>query len=141
MTTAAPDDSTVRRSDAIRTRASDTRRTPQETTAEPDWSGSEGLIDNLSQAFGEALGEMRSELEKRIKNLELALAQANGALDVLRGRGVPGTLNIKGTFDARSVYSYLRLEFRVDRAAGSAERRDARPGAFWRPRDHASAAW
>jgi hypothetical protein len=39
--------------------------------------------------------------------LELALAQANGALDVLRGRGVPGTLNIKGTFDARSVYSYL----------------------------------
>jgi hypothetical protein len=55
----------------------------------------------------EVIGEVVAVLERKIKNLELGLAQANGALDVLRGKGVPGCFHVKGTFDARSTYNHL----------------------------------
>jgi len=38
--------------------------------------------------------------------LELKLAEAVGALNVLGGRGVPGSLNVRGTFDPSVSYVY-----------------------------------
>ncbi len=155
--TTATDDSTVRRSDAIKTRVSDTRRPTQQMTA--DWSGWEswmqGHLSIAYEAVGEALGETAAALEKRIKALELQLAETRGALDVLRdgaldvlrdkgasstdnvnetidkirtdfqekvkeielrlaetigtvdvlrGKGVPGALHVRGTFDSGATY-------------------------------------
>jgi hypothetical protein len=60
------------------------------------------------------MGVIRCELEdmlaaqaKRITALELRLAEAIGALNVLRGKGAPGSLNVRGTFDTNTVYNYL----------------------------------
>jgi hypothetical protein len=67
--------------------------------------------DQAVENAGAAMGAIRCELEdtieaqaKRIAALELRLAEVTGALDILRGRGVPGTLNIKGTFDPDALY-------------------------------------
>jgi hypothetical protein len=77
------------------------------TTAHADdiWSGWENwmeshklqVIDIACEAAGTALGETRAELEKRIKTLELQLAETRGALDVLRAKGVPGALRVCGS--------------------------------------------
>jgi hypothetical protein len=107
MTTAGPDG--IRHTDTIKTRA--TYASPTERTEGTDWSGWEhwmqGHKDLLLDHVDGALVQIVEDLEKKIKTLELGLAQANGALDVLRGKGIPGTFNIKGTFDARSVYNRL----------------------------------
>jgi hypothetical protein len=50
---------------------------------------------------------MLDPLAKRIKALELQLAETRGALDVLRGKGAPGAFRAKGTYDARASYKYL----------------------------------
>jgi hypothetical protein len=63
--------------------------------------------DLVLDAAGEVIGQTAAALEKRIKALELQLAETRGALDILRGKGVPGTFNIKGTYDAKAVYNYL----------------------------------
>jgi hypothetical protein len=52
----------------------------------------------------------RRELEDRLRALELKAAQADGVLDVLRGRGVPGALAIRGTYDPSIEYSTLIAE-------------------------------
>jgi hypothetical protein len=158
MTTPSPDDATVRRSDLIKTRASSTR-----PAAEQDWSGWENwmeghktqVLDAACEAAGEVIGVTAAGLEKRIKALELQLAETRGALDVLRdgaldvlrdkgasstdnvnetidkirtdfqekvkeielrlaetigtvdvlrGKGVPGALHVRGTFDSSATY-------------------------------------
>jgi Collagen triple helix repeat (20 copies) len=79
--------------------------------------GAPGGFDVLRQqmldSVGEALGMARPDFEdklavqaKRIGELELKLAEAVGALNVLRGRGVPGSLNVRGTFDPGVSYVY-----------------------------------
>jgi len=158
MTTPSPTDSTVRFTDTIKTRAV---RPAQE--AEADWSGWENWLaarldqrcEAVYEAVGTALGETTGPLEKRIRTLELELAQTRGALDVLRdgaldvlrdkgasstdnvnetidkirtdfqekvkeielrlaetigtvdvlrGKGVPGALHVRGTFDSSATY-------------------------------------
>jgi hypothetical protein len=90
MTIASPDDSAIRRSDAI-------NYAPEESTG----------LEAIYEAVGEVIGELTGKLDKRIKALELALAQANGALDVLRGKGAPGCFRAKGNYDSKIAYSYL----------------------------------
>jgi hypothetical protein len=107
MTTVAPNDSTIRRSDPIRTRASSAR-----PAQEQDWSQWEAWMEGHKKLLGEEVVEaiaqhLTDPLEKRIRTLENELALANGKLAILSGKGVPGTFNIKGTFDARSIYNYL----------------------------------
>jgi hypothetical protein len=46
---------------------------------------------------------------KGISELELKLAETVGALNVLRGKGAPGSLNVRGTFDPDKVYSYFDI--------------------------------
>jgi type I restriction enzyme, R subunit len=91
-------------------RYTETRAYAQEAAA-PDWSGWEIWMekhkDEIFEAVGQVIGETTGRLERRIKELELKLAQANGTLDVLRGRGVPGTFNIRGTFSPRETYNHL----------------------------------
>jgi len=93
----------IRYTDSI----SPTERTQEAT----DWSAWEawiaGHLDQRCEAVYEAVGEVMAGLEQKIKTLELQLAQANGTLDILRGRGIPGTFSIKGTFDAKAVYNHL----------------------------------
>ena len=72
------------------------------------------LRQEMSDSVGDALGMVRADFEdklavqaKRISELDLKLAEAVGALDVLRGKGAPGSLNVRGTFDPDKVYNYL----------------------------------
>jgi hypothetical protein len=43
---------------------------------------------------------------KKIDALELQLAEMRGALDILRSKGIPGGLNIRGTYNAGVTYIY-----------------------------------
>jgi hypothetical protein len=68
------------------------------------------LRQEILDSVGEALGMARAEIEdtlasqaERIKELELRAA-ARGAIDVLRGRGLPGGFNVKGTYNATATY-------------------------------------
>jgi hypothetical protein len=63
--------------------------------------------DGWEEVVGEVIGQTIGPLQQRIKALELELAATRGALDILRGKGIPGTFNIKGTFDSRTTYNYL----------------------------------
>jgi hypothetical protein len=106
MTTASPDDATVRRSDTIMSGAS--YASPAEQT---DWSQKNAIseligdhVSHLAKEIGDHVANLETDLQRKIKALELGLAQANGALDVLKGKGVPGCFNVKGTYDARSTY-------------------------------------
>src|SRR5262249_2379849 len=76
--------------------------------------GAPGSLNVLRQemldSVGDALGMVRADFEdklavqaKRISELELKLAEAVGALNVLRGKGAPGSLNVRGTFDPDKV--------------------------------------
>jgi hypothetical protein len=68
------------------------------------------MIASVGYALGRTRREFKDALAaqaKRISELELKLAEANGALDVLRGKGTPGALRIRGTFDANTVYNHL----------------------------------
>jgi len=68
-------------------------------------------IADLIEATGKEFNHVRGEVEdallvhaKRIMELELKLATAMGAIDVLRGRGLPGGFNVKGTYNATATY-------------------------------------
>jgi hypothetical protein len=61
------------------------------------------LCDGIADAMHEEIGT----LERKMCELELKLAAATGAIDVLRGRNLPGSFNVKGTFDSETVYNYL----------------------------------
>lgn len=88
----------IHRTDPIKTRASDT----------PDWSGWEAWMEGhkniVYEAVGEVIGETAAGLEKRIKGLELQIAEMRGTLDVLRAKGVPGALRVCGTFNSGATY-------------------------------------
>lgn len=127
MTTPNPDDSTIRFADPIKTRASHTQPT------ETDWSGWEKwMAGHKSAVYEDIASEMIDPLEQRLRALELELAQTRGALDVLKGKGLPGTFNPKGVFDARSVYG--RLDVVVKDSSSFVALRDnpgACPGDGW----------
>jgi hypothetical protein len=85
---------------------------------QPDFSGWEawmqGHKNETLDACGRALGIVADKLESmiakqadRIAELELELATARGAIDILRGRGAPGALRVRGTFDADAADTYL----------------------------------
>jgi hypothetical protein len=57
--------------------------------------------DELFDAIGPRL--------KKIAELELQVAQLRGTIDVLRGKGAPGSFNVRGTYDADTVYNYLHV--------------------------------
>jgi hypothetical protein len=46
-------------------------------------------------------------LQNQIRVLELKLAEAVGALDVLCGKEASGSFDVRGTFDPDTVYNYL----------------------------------
>jgi hypothetical protein len=101
MTSPHPTDDTIRRTDPVRTRAA------SPTNGAQDWSGWEAWLQNRLEdalkAYGEeigtAIGDMTGPLEKRIRTLELELAQTRGALDVLRDKGASSTDNVNETID------------------------------------------
>jgi hypothetical protein len=85
----------------------------------PDWSGWEAwmeghkndLRDELIRSTGEALGIVARDLDrtiaaqaKKIEALQLQLAEAIGALNILRGKDAPNALRIRGTFDPDALY-------------------------------------
>jgi hypothetical protein len=116
MTTVSPSDSSIRFTDTIKTQAVRPTNGAQET----DWSAWENWLaarldqrcKEFGEEIGEAIGDMTGPLEKRIKTLELELAQTRGAVDILRGRGAPGTFNLKGNYDPRTSYAYLDVVVR-----------------------------
>jgi hypothetical protein len=78
----------------------------------------QGTLDNeravMIPWFEKMLGKLGDELLdligpqlKKIGELELQVARMRGALDVLRGRGLPGALNIRGTYDSLTPYGHL----------------------------------
>ena len=87
------------------TRASYTPDEPDSSSPWEEWMA--GHKNQIYDVVGEALGEVTGPLERRIKELETQLAVATGALDILRGRGIPGTFNIRGTYNAKTAYAYL----------------------------------
>jgi hypothetical protein len=109
MTSPSPTDSTVRFTDTVKTRASSAR------PAAENWDGWENWLaarldqrcEAVYEAVGTALGELTGPLEKRIKALELQLAETrgaldvlrDGALDVLRDKGASSTDNVNETID------------------------------------------
>jgi hypothetical protein len=55
-----------------------------------------------------------------------------GALNVLRGKGVPGSFNVKGTFDANVVYNYLEVvAFNGSSWVATRDRPGEVPGSGW----------
>jgi hypothetical protein len=85
----------------------------------PDWSGFENwmeghkalLRDEFCRNTGEALGTIAADLDRtiaaqarRITELELKLAEAVGAIDILRGKGAPNALRMRGTHDGAEPY-------------------------------------
>jgi hypothetical protein len=106
MTTASPDDASVRFSDRIETRMGYT--SPTERTQETDWSNWERwMAGHKSAVYQDIASEMIDPLEQRLRTLELELAQTrgaldvlrDGALDVLRDRGASSTDNVNETID------------------------------------------
>jgi hypothetical protein len=92
---------------------------PIATEDGPDWSGFENwmeghkalLRDEFCRNTGEALGRIAAGIDrtiaaqaKRITELELKLAAAVGAIDILRGKGAPGALRVRGTHNDTELY-------------------------------------
>jgi hypothetical protein len=92
---------------------------PVATEDGPDWSGFENwmeghkalLRDEFCRNTGEALGTIAADLDRtiaaqarRITELELKLAEAVGAIDILRGKGAPNALRMRGTHDGAELY-------------------------------------
>lgn len=69
----------------------------------------EGAIDSLSrETVKSADADMeRRGLEDRISQLEVKLAEMSGAVSILRGRGIPGALRVRGTHDPSTEYHAL----------------------------------
>jgi hypothetical protein len=101
--------------------------------------GSFVLRQEMLDSVGDTLGMVRADFEdklavqaKRISELELKLAEAVGALNALRGKGVPGSFNVKGTFDANAVYNYLDVvAFNGSSWVATRDRPGEVPGPGW----------
>jgi hypothetical protein len=70
-------------------------------------------LDALAKDAGYTIstycGELRDLIKvraKKIDALELKIAEMRGAVDVLRGKGAPGSFNVRGTFDPAAVYNF-----------------------------------
>jgi hypothetical protein len=63
--------------------------------------------ENWCQTIARCFDEFIRPLERKIEALEPKLSSAIGAIDILRGKGAPGALNIRGTYDSLTTYSYL----------------------------------
>lgn len=112
MTTRAAEG--ILRSDPIHTSADyeDNGSSLATTTATNGWAEwverrIEARADAVTEGIGEAVGEITAKLEKRVKDLELQLATAMGALDVLRGKGMPGSFNFRGVFGTKASYNHM----------------------------------
>jgi hypothetical protein len=111
MTSPSPTDSSIRFSDRITRRASSAR--PAQQT---DWGERNAMVEligdhvsHLAKEIGDHVADLETDLQRKIKALELGLAQANGALDILKGKGVPGLPNPRGTHDNKVIYSRLDI--------------------------------
>jgi hypothetical protein len=67
----------------------------------------ESWCRTVAEAAMTLIHERCAPLERQIKDLELKLASALGAIDVLRGKNAAGSFNIRGTYDELTAYSYL----------------------------------
>jgi hypothetical protein len=52
----------------------------------------------------ETIDKIRTDFQEKVKEIELRLAETIGTVDVLRGKGVPGALHVRGTFDSGATY-------------------------------------
>jgi hypothetical protein len=52
----------------------------------------------------ETIDKIRTDFQEKVKEIELRLAETIGTVDVLRGKGVPGALHVRGTFDSSATY-------------------------------------
>jgi hypothetical protein len=155
MTSPSPTDSSVRFSDTIKTRAV---RPTQETTDWEAWLAArmdepfktfgEEVVEAISQQIAdpldkriralelelaqtrgaldvlrdgaldvlrdkgasrtdnvnETIDKIRTDFQEKVKEIELRLAETIGTVDVLRGKGVPGALHVRGTFNSGATY-------------------------------------
>jgi hypothetical protein len=60
--------------------------------------------ENWCQTIARCFDEFIRPLERKIEALELKLAAVTGAIDILRGKGAPGALRPRGTYDAATPY-------------------------------------
>jgi hypothetical protein len=108
MTVASPTDPTVRYGDRITRRASSARPAA-------DWSERNGVVEligdqvsDLAKVVGDHIAELQTDVEQRVdrrlKALELQLAEMRGAVDVLRGKNLPGALRVCGTWESGATY-------------------------------------
>jgi hypothetical protein len=112
MTTAAPNDDTIRRTDPIRSRVRSAQPAEQQ-----DWSQWEAWMEGHKKLLGEEVVEaiaqhLTDPLDKRLKALELQVAETRGAVDILRGKGAPGCFRARGNYDSKTAYSYLDVVVR-----------------------------
>jgi hypothetical protein len=102
MTTPSPHDSAVRFGATIKQPTA----SPSETQ-ETDWSNWEKwMAGHKSAVYQDIACELIDPLEQRITALALELAQAKGALDVLRGKGAPGSFRARGVYSSGTAYNY-----------------------------------
>jgi hypothetical protein len=52
----------------------------------------------------EIIDKIRTDFQEKVKEIELRLAETIGTVDVLRGKGVPGALHVRGTFNSGATY-------------------------------------
>jgi hypothetical protein len=70
------------------------------------------LCDTIAQSLYEYCRPFEQQVEaqaRQIKELELRLASAIGAIDVLRGRGTPNAPRVRGTFNPEQSYAELDI--------------------------------
>jgi len=49
--------------------------------------------------------KIRADFQEKTKEIELKLATVTGTIDILKGKGVPGAFNIKGTYSSSTIYN------------------------------------
>jgi hypothetical protein len=64
----------------------------------------ESWCQTVAEATMTLIHQRVAPLERRVKDLEFQLAEARGAIDVLRGRGAPGALRVCGTYIPDALY-------------------------------------
>lgn len=129
MTTPSPDDPAIRYGDRIQSRRASSARPAEQT----DWSERNAIVEivgdhvsHLAKEIGDHVADLETNLARKIKALELGLAQANGALDILKGKGLPGLPNPRGTYNSKM--NYTRLDIVVRDSSSFVALRD-KPGA------------
>jgi hypothetical protein len=92
----------------------------------------EALRADVTESVIEALALTRDDWAEKFEALELKLAEARGAIDVLRGKGTPGALNVRGTWDADTIYNHLDIvAFNGSSWVARRDNPGALPGGGW----------